>query len=640
MSDSLQKELDASVGTLRDIDDTGVIQPHGAVVLVEPNWRAIFAVSANLARFLGLPPARALELTSRQLLGDAAIDALAAPLASRADFRPAMTLSPADRPGAQTRLHVAAHAIDRGIVLELEPVTPPFDDLPRAGVHWSARIASASTEREVLTALTQALCSLTGFESMAAFTLGGDGRARRVAQIGAPDIAGVPAACAAADGPEYAHRAGAPPCYLLADASADPVPLLYVGVAPDLSQASLHLAPALRQQCRSRHVRAALTLRLDEARQSLGLVVCQDRQPRHLAPALRDVLLQLAQVAAQRCALLRERLSSRRRQDLLGAMPRFGLSRPCRLPIEAMLAAGTVWMREFGACGLGLVYQGKCLGLGRRPADEQLQQVARHLDQHAPGRGWVSHTLDRSELDALLPRPDGTGSLLAVPLYGLAAPSGWLMLLRHRSGQSWSQPDLALATELGRLLSCHISVWRAQRRCRRLGERNARLRHLASTDPVTRVANRHRIEQILHEQLLVAERSGSPCSLLLLDIDRFKRINDGHGHEVGDRVLHRVAEQVQTRLRASDHLGRWGGEEFVIVAPGCDQPQALELAERLCAELAATSIAPVGRVTASFGVATWHSGDTPRRLVQRGDRAMYRAKQAGRACVRLQDDDA
>ncbi|MGR2740371.1 diguanylate cyclase [Billgrantia sp. Q4P2] len=178
-----------------------------------------------------------------------------------------------------------------------------------------------------------------------------------------------------------------------------------------------------------------------------------------------------------------------------------------------------------------------------------------------------------------------------------------------------------------------------QHRYRLLHERNTRLQWLAYTDPLTQVANRHRIEKVLEAELATASRNGRSLALLLFDVDHFKPINDSHGHEVGDSVLRRVAQEVQSQLRDSDHLGRWGGEEFVAVIPGCDLPQAQELAWRLCHTLAQCRIDPVGGVTASFGVAVHRSGDTSRKLVQRADRAMYRAKRAGRACVRTQEID-
>ncbi|NIC05800.1 sensor domain-containing diguanylate cyclase [Billgrantia bachuensis] len=222
-------------------------------------------------------------------------------------------------------------------------------------------------------------------------------------------------------------------------------------------------------------------------------------------------------------------------------------------------------------------------------------------------------------------------------------PDRSLVICRNRQPRHLAPPLRQLLQQLVQLAALRGALLRekqeTQHRYRLLHERNTKLQWLAYTDPLTQVANRHRIEQVLEAELALASRNGSPLALLLFDVDHFKPINDTHGHEVGDRVLHRVAQEVQSQLRGSDHLGRWGGEEFVAVIPGCDLAQAQELAWRLCQTLAQCRIDPVVCVTASFGVAVHRPGDTSRKLVQRADLAMYRAKRAGRACVRTQEND-
>ncbi|MCE8020928.1 diguanylate cyclase [Halomonas sp. MCCC 1A11036] len=222
-----------------------------------------------------------------------------------------------------------------------------------------------------------------------------------------------------------------------------------------------------------------------------------------------------------------------------------------------------------------------------------------------------------------------------------ATPGRSLVVCRDRQPRHLSPPLRHLLLQLTQVATLRRALLhekqQTQDRYRLLHERNTRLQRLAYTDPLTQVANRHRIEQVLETELAAACRNGSPLAVLLFDIDRFKAINDSHGHEVGDQVLHQVAQEAQSHLRNSDHLGRWGGEEFIAVVPGCDLTQAQELAWRVCHALAQSPIAPVGQVTASFGVAACQPGDSSRRLVQRADQAMYQAKRAGRACVRTQE---
>ncbi|WP_111413427.1 sensor domain-containing diguanylate cyclase [Billgrantia lactosivorans] len=227
---------------------------------------------------------------------------------------------------------------------------------------------------------------------------------------------------------------------------------------------------------------------------------------------------------------------------------------------------------------------------------------------------------------------------------GETPPGRSLVICLDRRPRHLAPPIRHLLQQLIQLATLREALLHEKRETRQrqrlLHERNTRLQWLAYTDPLTQVANRQRIEQVLEAELATAGRNGTPLALLMLDVDHFKAINDNHGHEVGDRVLRRVARAVQSQLRDGDHLGRWGGEEFIVVVPGCDMRQARELAWRLCHDLAQSHIDPVGHVSASFGVAVRLPGDTTRRLVQRADHAMYRAKRAGRARVRTQDSDA
>jgi len=182
------------------------------------------------------------------------------------------------------------------------------------------------------------------------------------------------------------------------------------------------------------------------------------------------------------------------------------------------------------------------------------------------------------------------------------------------------------------------------------------LTRLATTDALTGLANRRHLLAELEKELRRTGRSGRPLSVLMIDLDRFKGINDHHGHAVGDEVLVAVAARCQARLRAIDLCGRVGGEEFVVLLPEADTRGATITAERLCADLAETPIdtstGPL-RVTISIGVATHQpqgpppdettDDDVTRRaqlLLQRADDALYRAKAGGRNCVRGASGDA
>jgi diguanylate cyclase (GGDEF)-like protein len=167
-----------------------------------------------------------------------------------------------------------------------------------------------------------------------------------------------------------------------------------------------------------------------------------------------------------------------------------------------------------------------------------------------------------------------------------------------------------------------------------------RLRELAATDDLTGIANRRGVLAFLRERLRMAARAGSPLAVVAFDIDHFKRINDVHGHDAGDRALRRIATLASQVARASDRVGRIGGEEFLLVLPGGGEAVGMEIAERLRAMVAAETFEDVGpgvRITISLGVASLGGAKSAAdaaadadALFKRADVALYRAKQEGR----------
>lgn len=156
------------------------------------------------------------------------------------------------------------------------------------------------------------------------------------------------------------------------------------------------------------------------------------------------------------------------------------------------------------------------------------------------------------------------------------------------------------------------------------------LRTLTITDPLTGIHNRRYFLDQLHIELERRNRTGRPFSLIMLDIDHFKRINDGFGHDAGDQVLRELCRRIAARLRRLDCFCRLGGEEFIVICPETDAAQAGQLAEALRQLLESAPFPAVGRVTASFGVTSAHPGDSHESLLQRVDQALYAAKGSGR----------
>jgi diguanylate cyclase (GGDEF)-like protein/PAS domain S-box-containing protein len=170
---------------------------------------------------------------------------------------------------------------------------------------------------------------------------------------------------------------------------------------------------------------------------------------------------------------------------------------------------------------------------------------------------------------------------------------------------------------------------------RALQAANRELARLATTDPLTGLWNRRQLDQRLRQEIERADRYGHSLTLVLFDIDDFKGINDRFGHASGDQVLAELSRRVQGHLRTSDGLGRWGGEEFLVLLPECGGEQASDLAEKLRRLVSAAPFEGVGTVRASFGVAQRNPCEMVDAWFGRVDRALYRAKQRGRDRVEL-----
>ena len=211
--------------------------------------------------------------------------------------------------------------------------------------------------------------------------------------------------------------------------------------------------------------------------------------------------------------------------------------------------------------------------------------------------------------------------VLSLPLGDEHRPdAGQLLLYRRR--HDFSERDQELARSLV-----------AQGR---IALENARLHNLvqrqAQTDELTDLANRRRFMSALEQEIARTSRFGMPLSLVLFDLDRFKRVNDHCGHQVGDLVLRKTADAVRTRIRGTDLAARIGGEEFAILLPGSDAAGAVTFAEKLRLDIRREVVVEGVRwpTTASFGVAEFHKEMSIETLVGAADRALYQAKAEGR----------
>lgn len=207
--------------------------------------------------------------------------------------------------------------------------------------------------------------------------------------------------------------------------------------------------------------------------------------------------------------------------------------------------------------------------------------------------------------------------------------------------RQWTERDVAVLTELAHATLREITLRQALVRLaeanrllaeemRKVGVLNERLSELAHTDALTALYNRRAYDQELAREWRRVQRNGAALSVLLIDADHFKSINDQHGHAVGDRVLQALAALIQRSAREIDVAARIGGEEFAVLLSDTGATSALNVAERIRSQIAQSDTMPVTGVTVSIGVATLAAEESAASLQHRADQALYMAKSQGR----------
>ena len=164
-----------------------------------------------------------------------------------------------------------------------------------------------------------------------------------------------------------------------------------------------------------------------------------------------------------------------------------------------------------------------------------------------------------------------------------------------------------------------------------------KLLQMATKDALTGAGNRRALEGKLQNAVNNFQRASTPVSLLLIDLDHFKKVNDRHGHAAGDEILRSITEIINLRIRVTDSLYRIGGEEFVVVLDGQDLHRAAHLAEQLRTLIEANELVPDHSVTISVGVAELKTGESGYDWLHRADEALYRAKRSGRNAMNIAD---
>lgn len=383
----------------------------------------------------------------------------------------------------------------------------------------------------------------------------------------------------------------------------------------------------------------------------------------------RDLAAQNARLEHEVAERIRLQQQEARRVELLKALHQIGLELTSELDLGVVLSDLVRQAAHLVGSQMGGLYL-------LRPDQQTLEVVVSHYGKH----NFLGVTLKLGE--GLSGRVALTGQPLAVTNYTqspylarpyvgvpfrrvLGVPLHWqgrvigvLNLADPDVQAPYSEEQIWIASLLAEQAAVAVQNARLyaqlRHKIRQLRETSAELEVLATTDKLTGAYNRRKFAEIIQSELERARRYQQPLSLIILDIDHFKRINDTCGHQVGDRVLAGVAQVVRGNIRRSDTLTRWGGEEFIVLTPGISLVQARETAERLrqMVEAHPFDLTPFGPelsdqaertadwqtllpVTISLGVAQAAPDETQDHLITRADNALYRAKHQGRNRVEV-----
>lgn len=247
---------------------------------------------------------------------------------------------------------------------------------------------------------------------------------------------------------------------------------------------------------------------------------------------------------------------------------------------------------------------------------------------HAKGFGVLTYQQsdEDDEVLELLMQGDEPGSCLMVPIVQSDSLSGLLAFCSRDDKHRWQEFDVNTVTPVAALLGSALG------RKTLLEELTFQALH----DRLTGLYNRGKTEDRLSQEIARSARYGNSFSLILFDVDYFKQVNDRFGHNAGDDVLVEVAAQLRGNIRSADFVGRWGGEEFLVILPETDLDAGGAVAENLRLHIAQQTFPiPSGTITVSAGVSAYLPGDSIQELVKRADAALYLAKEEGRNQVKV-----
>lgn len=655
------------------------VQSFGCLIRFDDRLQKILQVSFNLQEKLGISIDTALASSPKDILGSKLQQRLQQALSISSRLSAALIIN-RQVLGSYQRFYVMAYRSSDSIVVEFEPLSRSGElRLMPIVNEWLSRLAQVQEIKSLQQMLVQSVQAVTGYDRVLLCQFDSHWNRTAIAEVCRNASRSLlnyrfPASDIPA---EVRDRYANNPLRNVPDVNAEIVRLTPVSADLNLPPLDLTagmlraLSPYHQQYLREINVAASLSIAIHGEQQLWGILTCHHFTSIEISAAERDAAFNLVQMATQRMFLLQARQQAFFLQQVLDSRELLSAERDKVVqPTTLLDKYGKNWMKLFNCNGIALLYRDQIRCAGETLDNYELDIVGKWLSEHSGHKAcWACDHLSKSPLDDLVNLRNRAG-LLAVPLPIEQNQSGWLLLFRNAEkkhcswvgkkqiieavtsnplhcveergyeiwvetieteAQRWSVNEQHAAQDLAEDLAVAIIVHQINRLNTELQRANKQLKEIAHTDTLTKIWNRYRMELAIDAEMASAERYGHPCSILLFDVDRFKLVNDNHGHDVGDQVLTKLAEEVQSKLRVSDNLGRWGGEEFIVLASHNTLDEAMALAERLRQYIETVEFETVGKITISIGVAQAIPGtESRRRLFERADQAMYRAKQSGR----------
>ncbi|MDZ7784531.1 MAG: diguanylate cyclase [Halioglobus sp.] len=674
------------------VQQPGAIQPAGFLFAVDAAFDQVTHASAGLERYLDVDARGVLGESPESLFGRTLLNRLRESLCDER-LGGAAVRTRIKCHGRSQRYQLFAYPSGDHVVVEAERL----ERSRRSGVlgtvnDWLSYFAGLESRETLTQALVDGVRLITAYDRVLLYVFDRQWNGQVEAESLAPGTEGfLHHRFPSTDIPEQVRALYAiNPVRAIVDGDAGSEPVLAldnVAAAPlDLSPGVLRaVSPVHAQYLANMGVRSSFSIALEDRQGLWGLLSGHAQQPRQLSPPVRDACRVMVQMANQRLALLKARREAAFLEQVRDSRGQVADWRgQVYSPRRILTSLGPDWLQLMQASGCALLVGEEVACCGRSPDPETLRTLRGWLNQqqassnlwqtHATGNTplgqWLDPAVGCGVLAASLPLgEEGAGSLLFFreeqahtrrwagepakllsedergpklsPRHSFAS---WEEEVRGTSAE-WTRLEQEAAMDLAEDLAVAMSSKALQEANARLEEEqealreaNRQLEELASTDSLTGVWNRYHLEASIDTEISAAQRYERPCGVILFDIDHFKHFNDTHGHEAGDRVLKEVTAAVAGNLRDTDHLGRWGGEEFLVLVTNSDLDNSARLAERLRQAVTALDLGELGSVTASFGVAGYRDGDSRRSLVKRADLAMYRAKEAGRNRVVVDSD--